>query len=167
MTGPDSRYPYRRLDVRHPLDSAHSSVISDKARVMLQHEPKANELAARGHTMRGDFLHINRLEKSQQDVHREDIRLDCMATAVSIGAWSMLAWRSRWLDGLSSCRIVQAHFGDGETWPVFATDCCSPVSHHSLSPWLVLCTHTTNRINAPHAIGNTDLTCSWQWCSQS
>jgi hypothetical protein len=80
--------------------------------------------------MRGEFLHISGLGRSQQEVHREDIRLDCMTTALCIGAWSMLTWRSQWLDGLSSCRIVQAHFGDGETRPVFAPDACRSVSNH-------------------------------------
>jgi hypothetical protein len=167
LTRPGSRYSYRRLDVRHPLDSAHGSIISDQARGMLQYELKANEVAARGHTMRGEFLHIDGLEKIQQDVHREDIRLDCMATAVCIGAWSMLTWRSRWLDGLSSCRIVQAHFGDGETWPAFAPDSCSPVSNHSYSPWLGSYSDATDRIAALLAIPRTDPTCSWLSYSQN
>lgn len=92
----------------------------------MQCEPRVSDVAERGHTIRGEFLHINKLGKRQQDVCREDIRLDCMTTAVCIGAWSMLTWISRWLNGLSSCRIAQIHFGDGETWPVFAPDFCSP-----------------------------------------
>lgn len=92
----------------------------------MQSEPRASDMAERGHTIRGEFLHINKLGRRQQDVYREDIRLDCMATAVCIGAWSMLTWKSRWLNGLSSCRIAQMHFRDGETWPVFAPDFCSP-----------------------------------------
>jgi len=83
--------------------------------------------------MKGEFLHINGLEKHQQDFHREDIRLDCMAIAVRIGSWSMLTWDSRWLSGLSSCRVVQLQFRDGRTWPVF-TPGCSLVSQHSFSP---------------------------------
>jgi len=158
---PGSRYLYRRLEVRHPLDSAHGHMISDQAQTKLRNEPTANEVAARGHTMRREFLHLNGLEKNEQEVHREDIRLDCMTTAVRISAWSMLTWKSQWLVGLSSCRIVQAHFGDGQTWPVFAPDFCSPVSSHAPSPLLGLCAYETTRINARHAIRRTDLTCSW------
>ena len=117
--------------------------------------------------MRGEFLRISRLEKHQQDFHREDIRLDCMTIAVRIGSWSMLTWDSRWLSGLSSCKIVQMEFGDGETWPVFAPDSCSPVSHHPFSPHLDPSAHYMNRNNALHAIWRPDLTCSWLSYSQS
>lgn len=91
----------------------------------MQCEPRVSDMAERCHTIRGEFLHINKLGKRQQDVCREDIKLDCMTTAVCIGAWSMLTWKSRWLNGLSSCRIAQINFGDGKTWPVFAPDFCS------------------------------------------
>jgi hypothetical protein len=108
--------------------------------------------------MRGEFLHISRLEKNQQDFHREDIRLDCMAIAVRIGSWSMLTWDSRWLSGLSSCKIVQMRFGDGETWPVFAPDSCSPVSHHSFSVLTTTSTWMLIRTGTVHLMPSGDST---------
>lgn len=103
---------------------------------MLQSEPKAIDVAmGGGHTMRDEFLHIVGLDKHQQDVYRESIEDDCMKTAVRISAWSMLTWKSRWLSGLSSCRLVQVQFPGGRSWPVFNPGSCL-VSQHSLSTWL-------------------------------
>ena len=71
---------------------------------------------------------MTELKKDAQCAYREEIKLDCMATAICIAGWSMLTWDSKWLDELSSCKITLAEIGIGEEVHVICSNLCYQVS---------------------------------------
>lgn len=114
------------------LDSDQANFILNQAQTLLGNEHAAQEGAMmESDTIRSDFFQILELEKYMQSVYREDIKLHCMGTAVCIAAWSMLTWESKWLDNLSSCRVTQARFVNGEKMPVVCANLCSQVRYFS------------------------------------
>lgn len=120
---------YRRLATKCHLDGVKATHIRHRARQLLEQGPAAQEIAImEKDTIRNDFMYIASLSERDQDVNREKIKPDCVAIALCVAAWSMLTWDTRWLYGLSNCKIVPARFDDGRSLLTFSPSCCLHVS---------------------------------------
>lgn len=81
-----------------------------------------------GGTIQHNLEALTRLHSDHQELCRQNVKLECITAAICIATWTMLAWGSPFVDGLSSCKIRHAQFDDTDRIPALTQRTCSSVS---------------------------------------
>ena len=105
------------------LDNSH-----DLANKLLSSTATPGSAGSLGGTIQCNLEALTRLQSDRQELCRQSVKLECTTAAVCIATWTMLAWGSPWVDGLSSCKIRHAQFGDDDRIPALIQRACSSVS---------------------------------------
>lgn len=124
------------------LDNSH-----DLANRLLSSTATQGSTGSLGGTIQCNLEALTRLHSDRQELCRQSVKLECTTAAVCIATWTMLAWGSPWVDGLSSCKIRHAQFGDNDRVPALIQRECSSVCICNITPaFHELGTNTTQKL---------------------
>lgn len=85
-----------------------------------------------GGTIQQNIEALTKLCLDRQELCRQSVKLECVTTAICVATWTMLAWGSPWVSGLSSCKIRHAQFNGDERIPALIQQSCPSVSFYEL-----------------------------------
>jgi hypothetical protein len=123
------------MTVAYHLDLDGSHELGNK---ILSSDATQGLIGSLGGTIQHNLEALTRLHSDYQELCRQNIKLECITTAICTATWTMLAWGSPFVDGLSSCNIRHAQFDDAGRIPALIQRTCSSVSARELISLVVL-----------------------------
>lgn len=109
------------------LDGSHNLAIQILSRIATE-----QSVGSLGGTIQQNLEALTKLRSDRQELCRQSVKLECVTAAICVATWTMLAWGSPWVSGLSSCKIRHAQFDGDERIPALIQQSCPSVSSYQL-----------------------------------